>query len=83
MSNKHTEYYPARYVEEIVEFIKKLVDRGFAYELDGSVYFDTRAFDNAKGRTTAGDEEWKHTYLKLEPWSKGNRALLQDGEGML
>ncbi|KAF8511822.1 tRNA synthetases class I (C) catalytic domain-containing protein [Hysterangium stoloniferum] len=70
------------YVEEIVEFIKKLVDRGFAYELDGSVYFDTRAFDDAKS-LKADDEEWKHTYLKLEPWSKGNRALLQEGEGML
>lgn len=63
--------------------MKKLVDRGYAYELKGSVYFDTRAFDNARGHTDTGeDAEWTHVYLKLEPWSKGNRALLQDGEGL-
>lgn len=73
-----------RYVPEIVDFVKKLVERGYAYELDGSVYFDTRAFDNGQGHTSTGKEaEWKHVYLKLEPWSKGNRALLQEGEGVL
>lgn len=71
-----------RFVEEIVDFVKVLIDRGFAYELDGSVYFDTRAYDNAKGHTSTGEEaDWQHVYLKLEPWSKGNRALMQEGEG--
>ncbi|KAF8508924.1 tRNA synthetases class I (C) catalytic domain-containing protein [Gautieria morchelliformis] len=72
------------YVPEIVDFVKKLVERGYAYELKGSVYFDTRAFDNARGHSSTGEEaEWRHVYLKLEPWSKGNRALLQEGEGAL
>jgi cysteinyl-tRNA synthetase len=39
--------------------------------VDGSVYFDTDVFDKADG----------HNYAKLEPWSKGNRALLEEGEG--
>lgn len=34
-----TEYMP-----EIVAFVQKIVDNGFAYAIDGSVYFDTQAF---------------------------------------
>jgi cysteinyl-tRNA synthetase len=30
---------------EIIDMIKVLIDKGFAYEVDGSVYFDTAAFD--------------------------------------
>lgn len=46
------------------------------------MYFDTRAYDNAKGHTSTGEEvDWHHVYLKLEPWSKSNRALMQEGEG--
>jgi cysteinyl-tRNA synthetase len=30
----------SEYVPEIVAFIKKIVDRGYAYESNGSVYFD-------------------------------------------
>lgn len=59
------------YVPEIVEFVEGIVKNGYAYTDDGSVYFDTRTFDNAEG----------HDYAKLEPWSKGNRELLEEGEG--
>ncbi|KAI9067364.1 hypothetical protein FKP32DRAFT_1683968 [Trametes sanguinea] len=61
------------YVPEIVSFVEGIVKNGFGYVVDGSVYFDTRAFDKADG----------HTYAKLEPWSKGNRELLEEGEGAL
>ncbi|KAI0026764.1 tRNA synthetases class I (C) catalytic domain-containing protein [Vararia minispora EC-137] len=62
------------YVPEIVVFVERIVDNGYGYALeDGSVYFDTRAFDGAKG----------HVYAKLEPWSRGNRALLEEAEGAL
>lgn len=30
---------------EIINFVKKLQDKGYAYEVDGDVYFDTQAFD--------------------------------------
>lgn len=59
------------YVPEIVEFVKRIVENGYAYEHEGSVYFDTVVFDSSEN----------HTYAKLEPWSKGNRELLAEGEG--
>ncbi|MGL4656053.1 MAG: cysteine--tRNA ligase [Sarcina sp.] len=33
------------FIEEIVEFIKGLVDKGYAYAVDGDVYFRTKAFE--------------------------------------
>ena len=59
------------YVPEIVSFVEQIIKNGYGYEVDGSVYFDTNVFDKADG----------HNYAKLEPWSKGNRALLEEGEG--
>jgi hypothetical protein len=59
------------YVPEIVTFVERIVQNGYAYEVDGSVYFDTETFDKTEG----------HDYAKLEPWSKGNRELLAEGEG--
>ncbi|KAH7924212.1 cysteinyl-tRNA synthetase [Leucogyrophana mollusca] len=61
------------YVPEIAEFVQGIIKNGYAYEFEGSVYFDTRAFDSSEG----------HDYAKLEPWSKGNRELLEEGEGAL
>ena len=59
------------YVPEIVSFVEGIVKNGYGYAVDGSVYFDTQAFDKSD----------KHDYAKLEPWSKGNRELLEEGEG--
>lgn len=59
------------YVPEIVEFVKRIMENGYAYEHEGSVYFDTVVFDSSEN----------HTYAKIEPWSKGNRELLAEGEG--
>jgi len=61
------------YVPEIVAFVERIMQNGYGYEAEGSIYFDTRAFDRTDG----------HNYAKLEPWSKGNRELLEDGEGKL
>jgi cysteinyl-tRNA synthetase len=33
------------YIDEIISFIKDLVDKGYAYEVDGDVYFKTKRFD--------------------------------------
>ncbi|BGP41854.1 cysteinyl-tRNA synthetase [Rhodotorula kratochvilovae] len=73
----------SEYIPEIVTFVEGIVARGFAYEGGGSVWFDTAKFEGAKGAEGEGDEEWRHTYAKLQPWSKGNRELLEDGEGSL
>src|SRR4051812_10153616 len=59
------------YIPQIINFVEGIVRNGYAYEVEGSVYFDTAAFDGNNG----------HSYAKLEPWSKGNGMLLQEGEG--
>lgn len=60
------------YVQHIVDYVQGIVRNGFAYEANGSVYFDTAAF-SSKG----------FSYAKLSPWSIGNTALTQSGEGAL
>lgn len=32
------------YMGEIIEFVKDLIDKGYAYEIDGDVYFNTKKF---------------------------------------
>lgn len=59
------------YVPEVVTFVEKVIQNGYAYVVDGSVYFDTNAFDGKDG----------HFYAKLEPWSKGNKEKMEEGEG--
>lgn len=70
----------SEYMPEIVNFVDALVEKGNAYAASGDVWFDTGKFDGKKEHTAAG-EEWEHSYAKLQPWSKGNRELLEDGEG--
>jgi len=33
-----------KYIEEIIKFIQDLIDKGYAYEVDGDVYFSTKKF---------------------------------------
>ncbi|KAJ3036550.1 hypothetical protein HDV00_002571 [Rhizophlyctis rosea] len=63
----------SEYVPEIITYVEKIIKNGYAYEVDGSVYFDTKAFG----------ESDHHDYAKLEPWSAGNEGLAEEGEGAL
>uniref|UniRef100_A0A4W4HC46 cysteine--tRNA ligase n=1 Tax=Electrophorus electricus TaxID=8005 RepID=A0A4W4HC46_ELEEL len=63
----------SEYVPEIVEFVKKIVNNGYGYESNGSVYFDTVKFDTSSG----------HAYAKLVPEAVGDQKALQEGEGDL
>lgn len=62
----------SEYVPEIIAFIIKIMNNGYAYESNGSVYFNTG------GYVRSG----KHRYGKLVPEAVGNIQALQDGEGM-
>ena len=62
----------SEFVPQIIEFVQTIMDNGFAYEANGSVYFDVHAF------TKSG-----HDYGKCAPWSVGNALLIADGEGSL
>ncbi|ERE81061.1 cysteinyl-tRNA synthetase, cytoplasmic [Cricetulus griseus] len=63
----------SEYVPEIVDFVQKIVDNGYGYASNGSVYFDTAKF--------AASE--KHSYGKLVPEAVGDQKALQEGEGDL
>lgn len=63
----------SEYVPDIIEFVDKIIENGYAYATeDGSVYFDTVKYEHSK-----------HEYAKLQPWSKGDLSLINDGEGSL
>jgi len=60
------------YVPQIINFVQRIIDKGFAYEANGSVYFDIAAFEKAG-----------NTYARLRPESKNDKALQEEGEGSL
>jgi cysteinyl-tRNA synthetase len=61
----------SEYVPEIITFIEQIIQNGFAYESNSSVYFDTIRFHK------------QHAYAKLEPDRMGDLAALSEGEGAL
>lgn len=64
----------SEYVPEIVTFVQRIIDNGFAYYTDdGSVYFDTVTFER----------DPNHFYAKLQPWNRGQDDLIEEGEGSL
>ena len=60
------------YVPQIVSFVKQIADKGFAYESEGSVYFDIAAFEKAG-----------NPYARLRPDSRNDKSLQEEGEGSL
>ncbi|XP_074086922.1 cysteine--tRNA ligase, cytoplasmic isoform X2 [Macrotis lagotis] len=63
----------SEYVPEIIRFVQKIVDNGYGYVSNGSVYFDTLKFDSSE----------RHSYAKLVPEAVGDQKALQEGEGDL
>lgn len=61
----------SEYVPEIIKFIEKIIDNGYAYVSNSSVYFDTVKFHE------------NHSYAKLEPDRAKDIAALNEGEGAL
>lgn len=54
----------------MVEMIRQLIDKGYAYEKNGTVYFRTRKFE----------EYGKLSHKNLDDLRSGNRTLLVSGE---
>ena len=63
----------SEYVPEIIAYIQKIIENGYAYESEGSVYFDTQKFNDGI----------KHKYPKMEPVSASDTELCDEGEGAL
>jgi len=63
----------SEYTDKIVAYIQQIVDRGYAYASNGSVYFDVPAFEGAPN----------HKYAKLNKSALENVELAMDGEGAL
>ncbi|KAG8438404.1 hypothetical protein GDO86_008907 [Hymenochirus boettgeri] len=63
----------SEYVPEIVAFVQKIVDNGYGYVSNGSVYFNTAKFHSSE----------KHYYAKLVPEAVGDQKALHEGEGDL
>ncbi|GFE55768.1 cysteine-tRNA synthetase [Babesia ovis] len=63
----------SEFLPEIISYIETIVKNGYAYEADGSVYFDIEAFRGSD----------KHVYAKLEPSSFNDLCRIADGEGNL
>ena len=57
-------------IDGMIDMISTLIDKGFAYEVNGTVYFRTRRFD----------EYGKLSHKNLNDLRSGNRSLLVSGE---
>ncbi|UCC47772.1 MAG: cysteine--tRNA ligase [Gemmatimonadota bacterium] len=85
---ERAEYYPRAtdYVPQMIELVQKLVERGLAYEADGSVYFDISEFPSygslaqidtsalREGEREAGDQVYdKEDARDFVLWKGGER----------
>lgn len=57
------------YIDIVILYIQKIIERGLAYAANNSVYFDTKEFINAG-----------HTYGKLNPYAVGSLGLSSESE---
>ncbi len=57
-------------IDGMIDMIQTLMDKGYAYAVDGTVYFRTRKFD----------EYGKLSHKNLDDLRSGNRSLLVTGE---
>ncbi|NLG68293.1 MAG: cysteine--tRNA ligase, partial [Firmicutes bacterium] len=65
---RYADHYPrvTRHIPEVVEMVSRLVERGHAYEVEGSVYFDTTTFPSY-GKLSGQRREALEAGARIEP----------------
>jgi len=61
-------------IESMIEDIKKLIDKGYAYEVDGDVYYEVRKFQ-AYGKLSGQSIEYMEEAVRIEANSKKRDPL--------
>lgn len=61
-------------IKEIIDFIKELQDKGYAYEVDGEVYFDTQKFEGY-GKLSKQNQENLEAGARIEVDSKKKHPM--------
>ncbi len=61
-------------IEEIIEFVKELETKGYAYESEGDVYFNTKAFDGY-GKLSKQNQEDLEAGARIEVNSKKKNPM--------
>jgi cysteinyl-tRNA synthetase len=62
---------PTKYINEIIKFVGRLIEKGYAYEINGSVYFSVekfKAYGELSGRDT--DELLEGARIEINPDKK-------------
>ncbi|XP_053990668.1 cysteine--tRNA ligase, cytoplasmic-like [Hylaeus volcanicus] len=63
----------SEYIPEVIEFIEGIIQNGYGYVSEGSVYFNTQVFRQSDN----------HVYGRMEPFSVNDEARVLEGEGHL
>ncbi|WP_027399731.1 cysteine--tRNA ligase [Anaerovorax odorimutans] len=61
-------------MDEIIDFVKQLIDKGYAYEIDGDVYYSTRKF-NGYGKLSKQNIEDLESGARIEVGEKKHDPL--------
>ncbi len=61
-------------IPEMISYIAELIDKGYAYEADGDVYFDVRKF-KGYGKLSGQDIDKVREGVRIAPGEKKNDAL--------
>lgn len=66
---KEANFYPktTEYIQEMIKLIEKLIDRGYAYVIDGDVYFEIAKFDGyGKLSHRSQEEMWAGARIEVD-----------------
>ena len=73
---KRATYHPKAtdHIDDIIAFIEKLIEKGYAYEVDGDVYFDTTAYEDY-GKLSKQNLEELEAGARIQPGEKKKNPM--------